>query len=412
MSDSQVVNTGSTAKKPPRSLRGRRILGLILVALVLLLGAVSILLVKLVLPTGKIASTAAEAGGLQWVRSIYGWGRDKSQQLTYPGSIAVSPDGTIWTANPGNQQVVGFNPDGSFRVMLAGSTKTKFVSPTDVGTDSSGNVYVAENTLDRIIVLTPQGQELRVIKVQTPTSVTASADRIVVGSVGGFAILDKEGNPIKVIGEKGKGDNQFDVVNGVAIASDGRVFVVDTYNNRLSAYDTRGNRLWIVKTGNPGNQSDIKNATTPKPSGTRANMQLPMQATIDASGRLVVVDMFDFSLDVFNASNGRLIKKYGAFGKEDGKMLYPSGIAYDKTRDWFAVADSGNSRLELFRIPDSAPGNVTAAVSRLLTGPIRACLFPLLLLVLAIIIALIVRWRRKHSGAHVTEPATEPAQLR
>jgi hypothetical protein len=411
MSDTQTVHGTPTAKKPPRSRRGRRLLGLILVALVLLLAGVSFFLVKLVLPTGKIASTVAETGGLEWVRSIYGWGRDKSQQLTAPGSTAVGPDGTIWTANPGNQRVVGFNPDGSFKVMLAGSSKTPFVSPTDVGTDPAGNLYVGENTLSRVIVMTPQGQELRVIKVQTPTAVTASADRIVIGSVGGFAIFDKEGNALNVIGQQGKGDGQFDVVNGIAIANDGRIFIVDTYNNRLSAYDKTGKLLWLVKTGNPGNQSDIKKATTPKPSGTQANMQLPMQATIDASGRLVVADMFDFTLDVFNPSNGSLIKKYGAFGNEDGKMLYPSGIAYDKTRDWFAVADSGNNRLELFRIPDSAPGNTTAAVSRVLTGPIRACVFPLLLLLLAIIVGLVVRWRKNRSAMKETGTAAEQVQM-
>lgn len=411
MTDSQTPKAGTAAKRPARtSHRGRRLLSIILVALVLLLAAASYFLLKLVLPQGQIASTPKDAGGLTWVSSIYGWGRAKSQQLVTPESVAVAPDGTIWTTNPGNGRVIGFNADSTFRTMLAGSNKTPFVSPTDVGTDPSGNVYVAENTMNRIVVLTPQGTELRVLKVQTPTAVTASADRIVVGSDGGFAILDKAGVPIKIIGTQGKGDGQFDRVNGLAIGPDGRIYVVDTYNNRISAYSPTGTRLWIVDTGNPANKTDIvAESTKPKPSATAAKMQLPLQAALDANGRLVVVDGFDFSLNLFDTKTGKFIAKYGAYGNVDGKMLYPQGVAYDAGRDWFVVADGGNDRLQIFRISDSAPGNVTSAVSRVLAGPIRACMFPLLLLVLALIVAAVVRLRRNRKATQVTE-VTEPAK--
>jgi DNA-binding beta-propeller fold protein YncE len=408
MTDLQT-NDAVEPQRPRKSRQGRRILGLVLIVLILLLAAVSVFLFKLIMPAGKIASDPKEAGGLEWVRSIYGWGRAKSRQMTAPNSVAVGPDGTIWTVNPGTMNVIGYNPDGSYRTTLTGS-KTKLIAPTDVGTDPAGNVYVAENTANRIIVLTPQNQELRVLRVQTPTAVTANADRIVVGSVGGFAILDKEGNAVKVVGQKGKGDKDFDGVNGVAIGRDGSIYVVDTYNNRLSAYDRLGNRLWIVKTGNPGNQSDInKSMKAAKPSGTEANLQLPEQATVDANGRLVVVDAFDFTLNVFDPKNGRLIHKYGAYGAEDGKLLYPSGVAYDASRDWFSVADSGNDRVQVFRIPGSAPGNTGTTINRLLAGPIRACLVPLALLLLALLIAGINRARKRRAPKQGRVAAPEAA---
>jgi DNA-binding beta-propeller fold protein YncE len=396
MTDMQAPVADVTAEQPQaRSRRGRRILSLILIVLVLLLITASFFLIRLIMPQGTVAASVKDAGGLEWIKSIYGWGRAKDQQMVAPTSVAVAPDGTIWVVNPGNRRVIGFDPSGAYKITLAGTTKTPFLSPTDVGVDPAGNVYVAENTANRVLVLTPQGQQLREIRVQTPTAVTASADRIVVGSLGGFAILDKEGNLIKVIGQKGAGDGQFDGVNGIAIAKDGRIFVTDTYNNRVSAYGPRGNLIWAVRTGNPANKTSVKSSSkAPKASGTPANMQLPLQATLDGNGRLVVIDGFDMSMVVFDTKNGQAIKKYGAFGSVDGKLLYPSGIAYDPSRDYFAVADSGNDRVQIVRIPDSAPFNALTTASRMLTGPIRALLFPLILLILALAYAL-WQWMRR-----------------
>jgi len=385
--------------RPVKSKRGRRIFAFILIVLVLLLIGASFFLVKLALPQGKIAAQK-DTNGLEWVRSIYGWGRAKNQQMIAPVSTAIAPDGTIWVVNPGNRQVVGFTPSGDLKRLIAGSNKTKFISPTDVAVDPQGNLYVGENTVDRVIVMTPGGQELRIIKVQTPTAVAASTDRIVVGSVGGFAIFDKEGNALKVIGQKGKADGQFDGVNGIVIGKDGHIYVTDSYNNRISAYDGVGKRLWIVKTGNPANQTDVqKSSMSPKKSGAEANLQLPLQATMDANGRLIVIDGFDMTLSVFNTANGKVLAKYGAFGSEDGKMLYPSGVSYDSTRDWFAVADNGNDRVQIVRLPGTSSAKAVGTVSRALSGPIRACLVPLLLLILAVIFFVVSRRRKRRAAA-------------
>lgn len=409
MTDLAENNVETPKPKRRRSRRGRQVMMLILAVLILLLIGVSFFLVRLVLPSGKIASNPKDAGGLEWVRSIYGWGKAQSQQLIAPGSVAVAADGTIWTTNAANGTVVSFNPDGTYHSTLSAAGTTKYVGPTDLAIDPAGNLYVGENTVNRVLVETPSGQLLRQLNVQTPTAIAASNDRIVVGSNGGFAIFDKEGNVVKVIGQNGFDDGQFDRVNGIVIGSNGTIYVADTYNNRISAYDRQGNRLWITRTGNPANKSKISESTQAKPSVAPANLQLPMQMTIDGSNRLVVVDPFDFTLTVLDLKSGRLIAKYGTFGGEDGKLLYPSGVAYDPGRDWFVVADTTNNRLQIFRVPGSAPDSAAKSFSRLLTGPIRACLFPLLLLLIVLVGAAVNRWRKNRRGkpavAHPAEAA-------
>jgi hypothetical protein len=228
----------------------------------------------------------------------------------------------------------------------------------------------------------------------------------------GFALLEKSGKPIKVFGTRGKGDDQFDYVHGVAFDQAGNVYVADAYNNRLSAYDRTGKRLWIKRTGAAANQPSYKGGmmTPAEATGTALTgqkaLQLPLGVTIDGAGRVVVSDMYDCTLAVFDAKTGNFIAKYGDGGAEDGQFFYPVSVGYDAGHDWFTVADAFNKRVEIVRIPDSAGGaggGAAAAVRRGLAGPLRACLFPLLLILLALVVGFVVRAMRKRRAASPPE---------
>jgi outer membrane protein assembly factor BamB len=391
-----------------RSKRGRRILGLILAMLIILLLVVSYFLFRLLMPQGEIAR-GSDAKGIEWVRSIYGWGRGPASQLSAPGSVAFGPDGTIWVpqgdrgAAGTRGAIVGFRPDGTFKQFIG---LGKLRNPTDVAAGPDGTIYAVESDLDLLWAFSPSNQELFRVNIKSPMSVAASADRIAVGSSAGFVVFDKNGNVIVKLGTFGKGPGQFDSVNGIAIGKDGTVFVSDMFNNRISAYDSKGKGLWIVSTGVPGNQQKISGAgnlqtTTKAP----ARLQLPAQLTVDGAGRIVVVDPFDFSLTVLSAKNGSVIAKYGAQGQVDGQFTYPTGVAYDAQRDWFAVADTQNNRLQVVRIPGSG-ATAASELARSLEGPLRACLLPLILLLIALISAAVIRRRRKVAQARAALQAT------
>lgn len=390
-----------------RRTRRSLVVGLAILVVFLLVASYGLLAISQ--PVGKVA-TAKEAGDVTWVRSIYGWGKGTDQQFNAPQGVAIGPDGTIWATTQAQNRVVGFNPDGSMAAMLYQgrhtdpNAKNAFQFPTAVAVAPSGLVYIADQTRSTVWVVNRQNRIVRQIFVPTPMSVAVSSDRLVVGSASGFVIMSPTGSVIKVLGKQGRGIDEFTGVRGVALGKDGTIFAVDQYNNRVSAYDRNGNRKWIVSTGNPGDQKNVKKSTTATASAAPANMQIPAGLTVDGNNRLVIADPFGFDLTVLNAKNGALIAKYGAPGTIDGQFVYPTSVAYDPSHDWFAVADAQNGRVQIIRLPGSG-GSVLASANRTLAGPMRACIMPLALLVVVVALGLIYRMRRRRRGRHQTAPA-------
>jgi len=366
-----------------RSQRGRKIMTVLLVFLSLLLCSGSYLLLRFVQPSGEIA-TAEEAEGIEWVRSIYGWGDGPGEQLQQPASVAIARDGSILVPQvTGNAQIHRFGSDGAYRESFFGSEgEGRALFPTGIAVGPDDHIYIVQSTQENLLRLSPDGTEtLLKVDIEQPTSVVASEDRIVVGAKAGFAILDMDGSPINVVGTAGFEEGQFDTVSGLALDEGGNIYAVDTYNNRISKYDPDGNRIWIVRTGNPANQAANQGAGSIKvETDAPAALQTPGAAVIDGAGRLVVVDMLDFSLTVFDTDNGDVIAKYGTYGTDEGTFLYPAGLAYDPERDWFAVGDLGNNRVQIVRLPGSSDSVLIPTARRALTGSLRALFLPLLLL--------------------------------
>jgi len=422
---SAELPTGTPAR-PVRNRRARRALALVLAVLIVLLGLSAYFLYSAVrVPrTSAAADKPVDTRGIEWVRSIYGTS-NRPQDLFGQTQVAVpGGDGTIWVTDVNRRSsITRFSPDGRYIGSLESLDASKPISaPSRMAVGPDGRIYICETTLDRIHVLKPNGEDGGTFDVPRPVSVAVSEDRIAVGSVSGFAVLDKEGKPLGVNGTRGKGPDQFDYVHGIAFGPDGSIYVSDSYNNRLSAYEPDGKRRWMIRTGAPANSAELSNdmLASKAPSDTVLKgadaLQLPLGLTVDGAGRVVVIDMYDCAMAVFEPKTGKFIGKYGDVGAEDGQFFYPVSVSYDRGRDWFTVADAMNRRVQIVRIPGSAStaGSAVAVASRMMAGPLRACLFPLLLLLIAIVAYLIIRFldRRRRaaegeSGRGNTEPAPD-----
>lgn len=388
----------------PAAKRTRRILVIVLVVLLLLLCGVSVFLYRLLVPEqsgGAGGDDLSDTNGIIWVRSIYGYGSEANELFTNPNDAATGPDGIVWVTDPGNQRVIGFRADGTMVDIIEGNKETgePFRLPSRLAVDPEGVLYLVDRANETLTLMDGQ---TKLVSSSIPgiMSVDSDDEITVVGSEAGFAILDKEGNVQTIVGTRGQGEDQFDQVGGVSIDSETRtIYVVDTYNNRLSAWDYEGVQKWITQLGNPGNKVKLEGGSSLETTSVaEAGLQVPTDVTVDGRGRPLVLDAFDFTISAFDPQTGEYIDKWGTYGDQDGKFMYPSGFDYDATKDWFTVADTQNLRAQIVRIEGTSEGGAAAVrtgLSRLLAGPLRALwpcltLLPLLLLVLAV-----NRWRKR-----------------
>lgn len=380
------------------SRRRHRALAAILVLLVLLLAAGAYFVWTQSTPPGAPASAVAP-DGLQWIRSIYGWGETPRELLQAPTDAAVAPDGTIWTIS-GKTTVVGFNPDGSPVRVLAferGGQKGQVGSIEGVDVDDQGNLYLADFGLGKVHVVSPEGRFITEYEAQLPSEVAVDGDRVAIATVFGVVIYDgKDGTVISQFGTRGNQADQFDIPHGIVWGDDGNLYISDTLNRRIKAYTPEGRRLYIApETMTTAKRAGMRSKEESAPTGTP--YQLPSGMTRDAAGRLVLVDPFSFKIMAHRSSDGSVTQTWGEYGSADGKFAYPTGIDYDTERDYYVVADTANNRLQIVRLPGSGANETLSALRRVLDGPVWLCLIPFVLLLGAILLFWLQNRRRRRA---------------
>lgn len=404
-------------REESRLTRLRRGLAILLVVLFLLLVGVGYAVFTLVRPAGTPDSSDVPEG-LTWIRSIYGTSGQPEDQFGGPNHVAIGPNGVIWVTEMSKGQVNGFNPDGSFRLALAvgltGEGASMMSRPTGIAVSEENEVYVASFPDNLVTVYDGgSGELIRAIPIQSPNMVAVRDDRLFVSSNDTLYLLDTQGKEIAKWASRGARNDQIDIPQGLHIGEDGTLYLSDSHNVQIKAFSPDGKQLkWAVPeiserahtisgeapkptqelTLTPESEAETRSAAAPQSSDEIAKtMQLPAGMTMDGAGRLIFVDPFSFVIYAADAETGRLLNAWGGQGAADGFFNYPTGIAYDPDRDWFAVTDTANARVQIVRI-DGSGGSPVSAVRRL-TGPVWLCALPLLLLLVAAVIA--TRRRRR-----------------
>jgi sugar lactone lactonase YvrE len=379
--------------------RGRTVLAVVLVILFFLLIGVGWFVLQLATPTGAPDSDELPEG-VTWIRSIYAWGETVDEQLVAPVDAAVAPDGTIWVTT-NKTKVVAFRPDGRPLRIIEGDLGTgpgQVVAFEGLDVDEEGNVYVADFGKNAVLVFSEEGELLQEWGVQQPNEIAVRGDRVAVAAAYGVGLFDTEGNLIAQWGKRGSEDADFDLPHGIEIGEDGTVYVSDTQNRRVKAYDQNGRLLWIKQAPFP---EDLESTTaTETVDDVRQNLQIPSSMVFDGAGRLLLVDPFEFQIVTLDTEDeGTISGRWGEFGPEDGKFAYPTGLGYDPTRDTFAVADTANNRVQIIRLPGSGGNLLTRGIAAATDRPYWICLLPLILLLLALIVAAMRRRRQKREEA-------------
>lgn len=146
-------------------------------------------------------------------------------------------------------------------------------------------------------------------------------------------VFDENGKFVSKFGDGGEGDGQFHKASALSLDSEGNIYVADQFNFRIQKFTNDGK--FITKWGSKGTGD--------------GQFQGPSGLSIDAGDNIYVTDKNNDRVQVF-ASDGQYITKFGEAGTGNGQFTDPEGVGVDKETGTMYVADTGNSRVQSFKL--------------------------------------------------------------
>ncbi|HEX9181454.1 MAG TPA: NHL repeat-containing protein [Burkholderiales bacterium] len=262
--------------------------------------------------------------------------RASDTSFSHPHDLALSPDRKLlYVADMRNNVVKALDPDSLRTLGVIG--KGELSQPHDVAFDAAGRLLVADTGNDRIAIYDLSGTQGRLAGeiregLAAPEGVAVGADRrvYVSNARSGELVVFADGKKVASVGGPGRGVANFSRPHDVEVDVAGKVYLVDSGNNRVVILD----RNLAVKrslVGAPYNFND------------------PKYLFVAADGTLYVADQHNHRIKIFSPG----FMPVGVIGSEKagsgpGQFDRPEGVLADADRLW--VADTYNDRIVLFRL--------------------------------------------------------------
>lgn len=284
----------------------------------------------------------ASASGAQAPSFLKEWGANGGDQagLSWPTAVAVDVDGNVYVTDWGSRRIQKYTNDGVFLTQWGdvGQGAGLFETPLGIAVSPSGEVYVTDCDNHTVQKFTSDGVFLlqwgtlgsAAGELRNPTGIAIAANgEVYVVDHSNWRVqkFTSDGVYLAQWGRPGSGDGEFGDPEeigagpwGIALASNGDVYVADQVNARIQKF-------------------------------TGAGGYISQWGTFPCYG--VAVDQNDHVYvsgnDVVRAfsSSGTLLYEWGGTGSAPGQFSDPEGVAVDRLGNVF-VADMYNNRIQKF----------------------------------------------------------------
>lgn len=266
--------------------------------------------------------------------------------LAKPYAVAVHK-GKVFVSDSAERYIKVFDVPGARFYRIGEADPGRILKPLGIDVDRMGNLYVADASARDVKVFDPEGKFVKALGgpkfFDRLSSVTVDPDgkRIYVVDIGGVSsehhrvrVFDvASGDHVRDIGKRGAGNGEFNLPRDVAIARDGRLYVVDGGNFRVQVFDAQG--AFLKSFGSVGKQF--------------GQFARPKEVAVGPDGNVYVVDAAFGNFQIFDAE-GRLLLFIGDRAERDGpsKYMLPSGIYVDDDGRVYLV-DQWFRKVEVFR---------------------------------------------------------------
>lgn len=220
--------------------------------------------------------------------------------------------------------------------------------PLGVAVDAACRLYVADQTLGRVVVYGPEGDFLKAIGEPeqftrlSHVAVDPKGETVFAVDTGGVKeekahwvrVFDvSSGEHLRDIGERGHAKGQFNLPRDAELGPDGRLYVVDGGNFRVQVFEPDGR--FVRAFGDIGSQP--------------GQFSRPKGIALDRKGRVYVSDAAFGNFQVFDPE-GELLTFVGARGRggAPGKFMLPAGLDVDENGRIYFVGQFSR-KVDVFR---------------------------------------------------------------
>ena len=238
-----------------------------------------------------------------------GRGAQTGMGFNSPVAMTIGPNGMVYIANRGTESIsnVGWNRTGVgqriSKVTLGstwgeeeyvgefsryGNSDGQVIWPAGIATGNDGNLYVADEWLNRVSVFDSEGAYQRHFStVQDDDPETNGSCGIAISSDGTIFITDGRSHKVRKFttggqflgsfGSQGSGEGEFDSPWGITVSNNGYVYVADSGNHRVQKLTQDGE--FVAQFGRAGNK--------------RGDLNYPSDVAVDPEGDVYVCDWSD-----------------------------------------------------------------------------------------------------------------------
>jgi len=276
--------------------------------------------------------------------------------------LADRTSSVIWKITGDGATITPFAGSSNLYAYVDGpGSNARFNQPSGIAFDSAGNMYVTDHANLRIRKIDTNSN----VTTYAGSGVASSTDGqwynasfnypygIAVDSSGVVYVAENSGHRIKkIVNVSSVYSGGLNAGNGIAINSAGDIFIAHSGSNQIFS----SSLTFKIGTGVSGYKDGVS---------SNAQFNYPCGLAFDSLSNLIIADTNNHSIRTIRSPYSNVQTIAGGFGSKDGHILvasfkYPSGVAVDSSGSLY-VADTNNFAIR--KITQIAGGFLTAATS-------------------------------------------------
>jgi DNA-binding beta-propeller fold protein YncE len=265
-------------------------------------------------------------------------GEQREISLARPFDVCMAGEGRFYVTDAA-QGVFLFDTEENKVEVLGEKSTVPLASPRGIDY-ARGKVYIGLASTGQVAVLDDEGNLVRMIgrigQFENPVDVVCDTMRnrilIVDNKVHGIVVVSEAGDSLFTIGRRGEGDGEFNFPQSLAIDPDGNIYVVDALNFRVEVFDSNG--VYLRKIGSQGSAFGM--------------FMRPKGIALDSYNNIYVLDALHQNYQIFNNA-GQLLLFVGRYSPGNDGFENPVSIAIDH-KNMIYVTDQLNARVQVFQL--------------------------------------------------------------